>query len=101
MTTDQITMALLYVCVFVAAVTWQRMHGQLSKVRKRMVNAESRAVLLEIENQTLRQQVESERNVDRAKRGDYGHVYNGSYKEVRQSQKTGRWYAVREVEVNP
>jgi hypothetical protein len=75
--------------------------GQLVTVRKKLLNAETLNRALTQDNDSLRRQIEKDRNVDRASRGDYGTVYNASYKEIRQSKKTGQWYAVREVEVNP
>lgn len=71
--------------------------GQLMSVRKKLLNTELLNMALTRDNDSLRRQIEKDRNEDRASRGDYGTVYEGSYKEIRQNQKTGRWYAVREV----
>lgn len=75
--------------------------GTTTSLRRKLRNVENLNRVLTFDNDTLRRQIERDRNEDRARRDDYGHVYNGSYKEVRQSQKTGQWYAVREVAVNP
>lgn len=78
-----------------------KISGQLMSVRKKLLNAELQNMVLARENDSLRRQVEKDRNEDRAKRGDYGTVYEGSYKEVYQSKKTGQWFASRIVTVDP
>lgn len=75
--------------------------GTNTTLRRKLQNVENLNRVLTFDNDTLRRQIERDRNEDRARRDDYGTVYNASYKELRQSKKTGQWYAVREVEVNP
>jgi hypothetical protein len=78
-----------------------RLLGSLVSARRKLLASICRNAQLENENQSLRRQVEEDRNLDRAKRGDYGTVYEGSYKEIYQSKKTGQWFASREVTVDP
>lgn len=75
--------------------------GQLSSVRKKLLNAELQNMVLARDNDSLRRQIEKDRNEDRAKRGDYGTVYAGSYTKRVQSKKTGQWVKTRVVEVEP
>lgn len=75
--------------------------GTITTLRRKLQNVENLNRVLTFDNDTLRRQIERDRNEDRAKRDDYGHVYNASYREMHQCKKTGQWYAVREVEVNP
>lgn len=75
--------------------------GATVSLRRKLQNVESLNRVLTFDNDTLRRQIERDRNEDRARRDEYGTVYEGSYKEVYQSKKTGEWYATRIVEVNP
>ena len=71
--------------------------GTFAPTRRKLMEADLQNHKLAHENQTLRQQIEKDRNEDRARRGDYAHVYDASYREVRQCKKTGQWTTVREV----
>lgn len=73
----------------------------LTSVRRKLWHTELNNCAWKNENQILRRQIEEDRIADRARRGDHGKVYEGSYRELRKCRKTGRWSTVREVEVNP
>lgn len=83
------------------AILALKLLGSTATLRRKLMAAELHAVQLENENRTLRYQIEKDRNMDRASRGDYGTVYEGSYKEIYQSKKTGQWFASRVVTVDP
>lgn len=101
MNPELIPMFLMCLAFIAMAVLVLRYIGTTAMLRRKLRNVENLNRALTFDNDTLRRQIERDRNADRVRRDDYGAVYNASYRELRQSKNTGQWYAVREVEVNP
>lgn len=94
---DRAPLFLMVVSFVLLALNAFRAILENKRLRKKLQNVESLNRGLTQDNDSLRRQIERDRNEDRARRDDYGHVYDASYKEVQQDKRTGRWHTVREV----